>query len=405
MKIKKFFAIFLVVAILPLSLLSCSKEESPKVSDWAGNVFQIIVYDIEGEAIGAGTGVVIDPSGKFITNAHVMEDAITAEAIFEIEDETEGTPFTYLQISRGAVYEQSKDIFIGYIDNYSAKLDDHYKDVKFSNSYKNSDTTYSIGYPNAATRMEIHKGKITNDLSTLADKLERGSAYIGSTSFIAPGSSGGILVNAKHEIIGITSRGQTTDSGEFVVGASITYKSFKNHLNTSVSSRLIHLLHPSNEEYISAWLKLKNFLGEKPFLNSISGEIAREETDWGEYYVRAYMDSFPDNTVEIIINITQDDGTVVELYIHSDWQPNSGITKGKFFAKVTCAEVRGYIGQPQYTFSTEYTYKNGEIGFSKYTLEKNLLFTTLKYTFDSSDIDYLKGWAKVCYGYAEWILS
>ena len=63
-----------------------------------------------------------------------------------------------------------------------------------------------------------------NDISSLYDKLYSGISYIGSTSYVAPGSSGGILLNDNLEVLGMTTIGTYKDNDDFDIGGSI--KSF-----------------------------------------------------------------------------------------------------------------------------------------------------------------------------------
>lgn len=201
----------------------------PKNSYFVGNVFQIIVQDLGGQPIKTGSAFVFTSDGWFITNAHVMKDAYYAQAIFNIPNESNGESYTYLDINSGTYYHADKDIYIGKVENYSS-IESHYKEIDINQTYEIGDTTYSVGYPLSSIELEVNKGEVTESWSDLYEKLYSGNSYICSSSYIAPGSSGGILTNENLEVIGITTLGWTDYNDEFIVGASISAFNFNNIL-------------------------------------------------------------------------------------------------------------------------------------------------------------------------------
>lgn len=219
---------------------------------FVGNVFQIVVKDLAGTPLGTGTGFVFDKTGWFITNAHVMEEAYQAVAIFEIRDSATGESFTTLEIKNGSYVHNDKDIFIGKLEGYS-KIVSHYKNIAFQSNHSVGDITYSVGYPNSSVSMEIHKGEIENDLSSLYDKLYSGISYIASSSYIAPGSSGGILINEDAEVIGMTTLGWFDDNDNFKLGAAIeayNYTNLTSNIKNSNLQDMAFLLHPDEKTFI-----------------------------------------------------------------------------------------------------------------------------------------------------------
>ena len=91
--------------------------------------------------------------------------------------------------------------------------------------------SYSLGYPNSSIKMEINSGKILEEYSDIHNKIN-GVYYVMSDSYIAPGSSGGILINEDFKVIGITSMGIYSDSNKnyYISGGSIPYSLFKQNL-------------------------------------------------------------------------------------------------------------------------------------------------------------------------------
>lgn len=198
---------------------------TPQSSYFAGNVFQIIVSDLDEQPVATGSAFVFNQEGWFITNAHVMQDAYYAQAVFNLPNPEKGESYTYLNISMGSFHHADKDIYIGKLEGFDA-IQAHYNEIPITPSYEQGDETYSVGYPNSATNINIHKGEITESWSDLNEKLYSANTYICSSSYIAPGSSGGILTNGALEVIGITTLGWFGTEKEFISGAAISAFNF-----------------------------------------------------------------------------------------------------------------------------------------------------------------------------------
>lgn len=228
------------------------KPQTPEAAYFVGNVFQIIVQDLAEQPVATGSAFVFDRDGWFITNAHVLEDAYYAQAIFNIPNSDNGESFTYLSINTGSYCHLDKDLYIGKIDNYNL-IDSYYKDITINPTYEIGDTTYSVGYPNSSTELVIEKGKITENWSDLYEKLYTGNSYICSSSYIAPGSSGGVLINENLEIIGLTTLGWIDENDKFISGAAISAFNFKNLLQNTNENDLLSLqerFHKNEKAYI-----------------------------------------------------------------------------------------------------------------------------------------------------------
>lgn len=205
-------------------------KRSPNRNYFVGNVFQIVVKDSRGNPLSSGSGFIINDEGWFITNNHVMDNGYSATAFFDIKDNESGQQYTQLKIIGGVYHDEKKDIFIGKLQGYD-KIKDNYNPINFTEKYTEGETAYSVGYPNSTVKMEINSGKILEEYSDIYNKLD-GIYYVLSDSYIAPGSSGGILVNENFEVVGITTMGLYSDStkSNYVSGGSIPYFLFKNNL-------------------------------------------------------------------------------------------------------------------------------------------------------------------------------
>lgn len=259
----------------------------PQETYFLGNVFQIIVMDLGEVPIATGSAFVFNDQGWFITNAHVMEDAYYAQAIFNIPNNATGESFTYLNINEGTYYHIDKDIYIGKIDNYST-ISSYYNDISIDLTYEIGEITYSIGYPHSSTELVIEEGVVTERWSDLYEKLYSGNSYICSSSYIAPGSSGGILTNENLEVIGITTLGWTDKNDNFISGAAISAFNFNNLLQNTNGKDLISLqerFHKNEKVYIGYFNEAKadeaNGLTEKFFFEDGSLAYVYEWEDEG----------------------------------------------------------------------------------------------------------------------------
>lgn len=228
---------------------------------FAGNVFQIVTMDLSGNPMNAGTGFMVNKNGWFITNSHVMEGAYDACAIFEIKNGSTGEKFTRLAITDGYYNDPDKDIFIGRIVDYY-QVSNSYKDIPICTNYEIGDTTYSVGYPNSSVKMQISEGEIISDYSTLYDKLYSGISYICSTSYVAPGSSGGMLLNENFEIIGMTTLYNNDYDDSFLYGASIEAYNFEvltKQLYGIDLQDFAAFLHPSEKKFINLFQDIINY--------------------------------------------------------------------------------------------------------------------------------------------------
>lgn len=234
-------------------------QREPQHTYFAGNVFQIVIKDLGGQPVSTGSAFVFNEDGWFITNAHVMEDAYYAEAIFDIPNNQTGESYTYLSINSGTYYHLDKDIYVGKVYNY-ASIKSHYHEISIQMNYEIGEKTYSVGYPNSSAELMIKEGTVTETWSDIYEKLYNGHKYICSSSYIAPGSSGGILTNADLEVIGITTLGWMDMNDQFISGASISsfnFNQFLDNTNEKNLKALIDRFHADEKVYIGYFNEAK----------------------------------------------------------------------------------------------------------------------------------------------------
>lgn len=151
------------------------------------SVFYIEIYDKAGNATAAGSGVFLTASGEAVTNYHVIEGAASAK----------------IQTADGKVYDVSG------VYAYDEELDlarikvngSGFTPVSIgdSASLATGAKVYAIGSPQGLSNT-LSDGIISNAKRTIS-----GMDYIQTTAAISHGSSGGALLNASGELIGITS--------------------------------------------------------------------------------------------------------------------------------------------------------------------------------------------------------
>ena len=151
------------------------------------SIVKVYCYDYDGETLlSQGTGFFIDKLGKFITNAHVVENAY----------------YIKIKTSSGATY----DVNVMYA--YNDRDSDHAickalgcpsTPVEFDENVFVGDTVYAFGYPNDALTLSSTQGVVTS-----TNVVDKNKTYIENTAKIDHGSSGGVLVNTDGKVVGIT---------------------------------------------------------------------------------------------------------------------------------------------------------------------------------------------------------
>lgn len=335
----------------------------PRSSYFAGNVFQIVVMDLAEQPVATGSAFVFTRDGWFITNAHVMEGAYYAQAIFNIPNKNTGESFTYLNINQGSYCHLEKDLYIGKIENYSS-IQPYYRDISVNTKYSIGQTTYSIGYPNSSTDLIIKEGRVTEQWGDLYEKLYSGNTYICSSSEIAPGSSGGVLVNDNLEVIGITTLGWFGDDMRFISGAAISAFNFVNLIQGVSDGDLI----------------------------SVQDRFHKDETVFINYF-NAAKDAYANGKADIY---QFEDGTLAYIYKWSDEDVNDEGYAFQSSEQIVIA-ADGWISyNSDYYWDTEtrrttalHGYYNAQTGLEDFTYEFKYEWGDGSYfALESEDINY-----------------
>jgi putative serine protease PepD len=155
----------------------------------------------EGE--GAGTGVVIDDAGHILTNAHVVAGATSIQVT--LSGETEARDATVIAAA------ESSDIAVVRVDDTSGLVA---ADLADASSVRVGDQVVAIG-----NALALEGGMtVTQGIVSALDRsieTESGSItdLIQTDAAISSGNSGGPLVNAAGEVVGINTAVATSGAG------------------------------------------------------------------------------------------------------------------------------------------------------------------------------------------------
>jgi S1-C subfamily serine protease len=186
-----------IVPVLLIQFLLATETRAQSIADIAErvgkSVTMIVTYDATGSVIGQGSGVFINKNGLVLTNAHVLEDAYSAEVICDL-----GT-FDRITI---VFRDPTRDLALIQLKTNQASPISFASDPNF----RPGDRVVAIGNP-LGLEKTVSDGlisgiRLTND----------GVELIQTTVPISPGSSGGVLLNTSGELIGITS--STLEAGQ-----------------------------------------------------------------------------------------------------------------------------------------------------------------------------------------------
>ncbi len=359
----------------------------PPKDYFRGNIFQIYVKNLGGEVVSFGSGVVLSEDGYFMTNHHVMDGGYYASALFEIPNQVQGTSFTSLEITEVAYDNPDKDLFIGKIRDYNS-ISSYYQNISITSSYTIAEKTYSVGYPNATPYMEINNGVVTSPAASLEGKLN-GVEYIASTSFIAPGSSGGALFNSNLELIGITTL-VTQKNGEFVCGYSVSAFNFANDIATMRSHTLRNLtsyMHPNEIEYVKFFNMVSK---DSDFVKSVEGRLVT-------YSFTSTSEGTNDGGVAYTITTTVKFDCDMGIYLYEEYYWANGDRRTQEFLGYWSPDSD--FNELQYTFlyswadGNYYKIVSNEIYYSAnvdLTLNKYTLTKAYSYTVSEENIAYAK---------------
>ena len=155
---------------------------------------------------GLGSGFVIDRAGLVATNYHVMSDAAKADVVFN-----DGTRFG---VEGYVAIDRRSDLAIIKLNGVPANVKS--LELNYGDGPRDAAQVYAIGHPqdNEFTTTGGIVGRVLRTTQLPADTrqwlestLEESDddLWIQHDAKIAPGNSGGPLINARGEVVGVNS--------------------------------------------------------------------------------------------------------------------------------------------------------------------------------------------------------
>lgn len=192
------------------------------------SVVMIVVYDITGEQRGQGSGFFIDDKGRVITNAHVMDDAYSAEVISESNYYGD---VTLLKL------DELLDLALVQVE----AIEESPLQFNFKRKIRPGERVVAIGNP-----LGLEKSISDGLISAIRHYGE--IEYIQTTAPISPGSSGGPLLNLAGEVVGVT-------TAAFTEGQNLNFAISANSIQPFlIGPQKAQRLHPPRSKVWFRWL-------------------------------------------------------------------------------------------------------------------------------------------------------
>lgn len=176
---------------------------------------------------GAGTGVVVDKSGIVVTNYHVVQSSTTVA----VTDPSTNDQYQAEVLGHNA----AQDVAVLKIKNPS-------KELKVASIAKKSaalgNTVYAVGNGHGQGYLTELKGSITGIDRTITaqnasntETRNRLTGLIQTDADVVSGYSGGPLMNADHQVVGINTAASTGKTSEEINGYAIPIKKVMETVN------------------------------------------------------------------------------------------------------------------------------------------------------------------------------
>ena len=150
-------------------------------------VGEIVTYDKKGDELALGTGFVISSDGKIVTNYHVIEGACSAEITID------GKTYTITSV---LAYDSTIDLAVLKVNARKMTAATVCKEPVSVGA-----PVYAIGSSRGMTNT------YSQGIITYADRVVDGVSHVQHDASITHGNSGGPLINAFGEVVGINTWG------------------------------------------------------------------------------------------------------------------------------------------------------------------------------------------------------
>ena len=288
-KVIVLIACLLLVLLASISIVLVFNMRTNVVDEIRQSVVKINVYNEDGDLIQTGSGFVVFDNNTLLTNAHVITDGYSVDAITESDER--------LFIDGAVYYSQDDDIAILKINGKTS-----IKALDYSEKYKVGDKVIAVGSP-LGIKNSVSEGVVSNSLE---DGTIQHSAPISS------GSSGGTLFNSKGQVIGMNTA--TLTSGQNL-NLAIPFSKIKDAYEDSKDNKVKKI----NKIQVLNYKDVKTTL-----LNNAAGknliDIVKNKSKATNFFTHEYKDSvFVDG---YYMNQIVDEGLVsnwIEINANGGW--------------------------------------------------------------------------------------
>lgn len=213
----------LVIAVIVLLLVGVASSynlfiPAPDIEQIKDSVVMVKTYNDNGDALAIGSGFCAYKSYWIVTNFHVIEGAKSISITTDGHNE--------ISVENIVVFNQEEDLAILQIDSKLTPLS-----IGDGEKIKTKDHITTIGSPKGELNT-VSEGIVSN----VDDKKQ-----IRISAPISHGSSGGVLLNDKNEVIGITSAGyDDAQNLNFAINVSILediYDDYKNNETITITDQ------------------------------------------------------------------------------------------------------------------------------------------------------------------------
>lgn len=163
-------------------------------------VFKLYSYDMRGNVLSVGSGVLLSANGDAVTCGHVANGV--QRLVAEMQDGTK---------REVTIYDIDTTADISHIRVVGSGL----PYLETSNEVQTGDTVYALGYPGGGS------AKVTTGVVTDTQNQDYLTTLIESTASVISGNSGGALVDAQGRLVGVTVSSRDSGSPSYSVPISV----------------------------------------------------------------------------------------------------------------------------------------------------------------------------------------
>lgn len=334
------------------------------------SVGEVVTYDRSGNEYALGSCFAYSDDGKVITNYHVIEDAYSAEITFGSK--------TY-DVEYVLAYD--KDIDVAVLQISAKRL----KPVTIcEKTHKVGEAVYAFGNSRGLT------STFSDGMITYADREVDDVVYIQHDAPISSGNSGGPLINAYGEVIGINTWTMRDSQ-------NLNFAICMSELDNLDYDEKLTMAEFYNKE-CNAYVRLREYIVANGKYNSSSGYYALElgmdyATDYNSKYTRSAFYYVEEDIISLDLDysyVGEDDFSY--LYIKID-ESLSGIYQWNYFDD-SYDTMGGTVYAASFGSGTTLTYTSSNIDYASLreacqglsSSMLRLLLTTLKRDLQGLDI-------------------